>query len=712
VAKQKPTPDKSLVIDHGTLVDWVNEADDATLESRTWSEKSRDYYDSKQISATEAKVLKQRKQAPVVINRIKPKIDGLAGMERQNRTTARAYPRTPLHEKDATGATEAIRFVLDDNFFSQLRSQAWDNLTIEGTGGLEVVVKPYGKDFKICLHHVMWDRIIYDPHSRRKDFSDARYLGQVMWMDYDQALAEFPEGKDILETMQQGSDTYDDKPRWMDSKRKRVKIVELYYLDGRDWYYACFTMGGYLKPKKISPYVNEEGETEHPYEFASLFVDREGSRYGAVLQYLDVQDEINKRRSKALHLMSVRQIMLERGAVEDVNKTRQELAKPDGVIEITPGMEFELLKTNDMAAAQFNLLQEAKNEIDAVGYNAAASGKESKSMSGVALESRRMAGQTEIATMFDVLRHMDIRIYRKVWKRIKQYWKAEKWLRVTDDRYNLKWVPINYKAPGQEKMVNNIAELDVDIIIDDAPDSVTMQQEEFVALSEMVKSGIPVPPSAIIEASNLKNKDRILAEMKQGQVNPEQVKKLQEEMQAIQQENQALKADQQTEMAKIATKSKADQEALAAKHQQALAELEIKKQVQAAELQLMREKAAAEIQLEREKAQAQIALEREKASAQVELEQMKIAASSDGEVDKAITEVKTLATVHDAKLKGAVAADEAKDQAKKEGDSKAQAKAMQGEMKQFAEQIVKQLAQKKKVTMTLSDGRTAEAEIG
>jgi hypothetical protein len=37
---------------------------------------------------------------------------------------------------------------------------------------------------------------------------------------------------------------------------------------------------------------------------------------------------------------------------------------------------------------------------------------------------------------------------------------------------------------------------------------------------------------------------------------------------------------------------------------------------------------------------------------------------------------------------------------------------MQGEMKEFAEQIVKQLAQKKKVKMRLSDGRTAEAEIG
>lgn len=612
--------ESNLKIDHDTLVEWVNEADTATVDSRTNAERCRDYYDSRQISESEARSLKKRKQAPVVINRIKPKIDGLAGMERTNRTTAKAYPRTPKHDKDATGATEAIRFVLQDNFYPQLRSSAWENLTVEGTGGVEVIVKPYGKDFKICIHHIMWDRIIYDPHSRRRDFSDARYLGQVVWMDYDQALDTYPDGQDVLENMQSGSETYDDKPRWLDTKRKRVKIVELYYLDGKDWYYACFTMGGFLKPKKISPYKNEEGETEHPYEFASLFVDREGQRYGATLQYLDVQDEINKRRSKALHLMSVRQVMLERGAVEDVNKARAELARPDGVVEVTPGMVFEVLKTGDMAAAQFNLLQEAKNEIDAVGYNAAASGKEQKSMSGIALENRRMAGQTEIAPMFDVLKHMDVRVYRKIWNRIKEYWREEKWLRVTDDPANMRFVALNYKDPSTGQMQNDIAALDVDIIIDDAPDSVTMQQEEFVALSEMVKSGIPIPPTAIIEASNLKNKDRILQEMRQGMQIPPEVK---EQMQKMQQENIQLKAGAQVEQMKLQAEVQADRAKLSMERGKMAAEIQLKREMAAAEIQLEREKARNEIMLEREKLRGEMAIEGAKAANEASLENAK-----------------------------------------------------------------------------------------
>src|SRR3990167_8109808 len=288
---------------HSKLVTWVNESDDATQKSRELSEKCRDYYDSRQWTAAEVAKLKSQKQAATVINRIKPKMDALMGMEKSAKTTAKAFPRTPKHEESAEAATESIRFVLQDNAFDQARSGVWENILIEGTGGCEIIAKPGGElgegDMKIIIRHIMWDRLIYDPHSRRKDFSDARYLGQVIWMDHDEAAALYPQGKDILETMQTGSSTYNDKPRWMDTTRKRVKVVELYYARDKDIWYACFTGGGYLKASQISPYKNEEGETEWPYEFASAFVDRAGGRYGPEVQLLDVQDEINKRRSKA-----------------------------------------------------------------------------------------------------------------------------------------------------------------------------------------------------------------------------------------------------------------------------------------------------------------------------------------------------------------------------------------------------------------------------
>ena len=639
--------------EHTKLIKWVNECDQGSVQTtHEMSQKCRNYYDSAQWTEAERSKLAAQKQAATVINRIKPKMDGLMGMESANRTTAKAQPRTPKHAAGATAATEAVRYCLQDNFYNELRSETWENLTIEGTGGVEVIAEEMddSDEIRITINNIMWDRIIYDPHSRRKDFSDARYLGQVVWMDYDEAVALYPAAADVLETMQAGNNTYEDKPRWMDNNRRRVKIVELYYYksDGEVWY-ACFTRGGWCKAPKISPYVNEEKETEWPYEFGSLFVTTEGVRYGAAFQYLDVQDEINKRRSKALHLMSVRQTFGTAGAVADVDKARAEMAKPDGHVEFAYGelnKDFGVLPTGDMAAAQFNLLTEAKMEIDAVGYNAAASGKDTRAISGVALRQRTQASQTELAPMFNVLKHLDIRVYRKVWNRIKQYWSAEKWIRVTDDENNLKFVGLNKPVTKGESLIqqaqqggatpevlqqlavriqtdptmkqivsteNDIAQLDVDIVMDDAPDTVTQEVEDFQAMAEMVKSGFPLPPEAVIMASPLSNKDKILKMMKeQPQIPPEMKEKLeqmQEQMQKLSEENQALKQDQQSEQMKVQASVAESQAKLQLATQEAQATLALQKEKQEGEAALARAKAEADFALKKYVAEMEMEME-------------------------------------------------------------------------------------------------------
>jgi hypothetical protein len=751
-----------LKIDHGVLCEWVTEFEDAMEDSRALSEKSRDYYDSKQWTEAEVRKLKAQKQAPTVSNRIKPKIDSLMGMETTNRTTAKAFPRTQKHEKASEAATESIRFVLKDNSFETVRSSAFENMLIEMSGGCEVIVKPSKKDekdYKVIINHIPCDRQFYDPHCRTKHVTEktSRYAGQIVWMDLDEAIDQYPEGKDVLNSMLDGSSAFEDKPRWFDSKRKRAKIVEIYYNKEGDIYYSCFTKTGYLEKPKISPYKNEEEETEWPYEYASLFVDRDGGRYGAVRQLLDMQDEINKRRSKALHLMSVRQVRGERGAVEDVEKARKELAKPDGYIETTPGMEFEVLKTGDMAAAQFNLLTEAKQEIDAVGANAALMGKTTnQDASGRALLAREAAGKTELAPVFDVLKGWDYRVYKKVWNRIHQYWKAEKWIRVTDDEQNLRWVGLNKPMtrgelalqtaqeqgadpqalaqlqqqiamdPMSKEVVhtqNDIVEMDVDLVLDDVPDAITSQIEDFQTLGEMVKSGFPIPPMAVIEASPLTNKSRILKMMKeQPQVPPqiqEQMKKMQEELQKTTEENQQLKAGAQVEGAKIQADQQASAAKMAMQKAEKEAELQLQREAQAAELQLAREKAAAEIEIKRMMAEADLEIETKKLELNDKHETNKLAMQHRHETAKiAMTDDHENKKLDIEKQKMKKEAD-----AKKEVDGEAVApellKTMKGMVDTFTkamesrdkhmESLVKEISKPKTITAKSSSGATLTA---
>ena len=90
----------------------------------------------------------------------------------------------------------------------------------------------------------------------------------------------------------------------------------------------------------------------------------------------------------------------------------------------------------DLATAQFQLLQEAKNAIDLKGPNATEMGDKtggSNAASGRAIIASQQGGMTQLAHLTDRLRNLDIRVFRAVWARIRQFWTAEKWIRVTDD---------------------------------------------------------------------------------------------------------------------------------------------------------------------------------------------------------------------------------------------------------------------------------------
>jgi Skp family chaperone for outer membrane proteins len=142
---------------------------------------------------------------------------------------------------------------------------------------------------------------------------------------------------------------------------------------------------------------------------------------------------------------------------------------------------------------------------------------------------------------------------------------------VTDNETNLRWVglnrPITAAEALQQKGVqvpppellepetaaqmgqvvgieNEVAVLDVDIILDEAPDAVTVAQEQFEQLTQMVQAGLQIPPDIIIEASSLRNKEQLLERMRSGGQTPEQqqaAQQAQQQQQAIQQ--QAIQLD-------------------------------------------------------------------------------------------------------------------------------------------------------------------------
>ena len=106
-----------------------------TIVARELSERDQDYDDHIQWTDTEVALLDSRNQAAVVINRVKVKVNLLTGLQTKSATRPKAMPRTPQHEEAADAATEAMRFVTDNNDFDMQSSQVFRNQVVWGYGG-------------------------------------------------------------------------------------------------------------------------------------------------------------------------------------------------------------------------------------------------------------------------------------------------------------------------------------------------------------------------------------------------------------------------------------------------------------------------------------------------------------------------------------------------------------------------------------------------
>jgi hypothetical protein len=525
--------------DLGKLRRMVENSTDMTSEAREASERDRDYYDGYQWTATERATLEKRKQPVITINRIKRKIDAMIGIEQRGRVDPRAFPREPGDEDAADLATKALVFVEETERVDEKRSSAFENLLIEGYGGVEICAEPDKYGWTPKVKRLRWEELFFDPHSREKDFSDASYMGVLKWMSLDAATAfarkfsdKSPEElEDILDWTEStdAGETHDDRPRnegsfvWADKKQKRVRVAQMYYKNGDVWHLAVFTGKGELYNAE-SPYTDVDGKPENAIILMSAYVDRENRRYGLVRDMIPQQDEINKRRSKLLHSLNVRQTMGAKGAV-DVAKVKRELSMPDGHVEWDTAYQeggqapFQLIPQTDQIQGQFALLQEAKAEIDMLGPNASLLGQLEGQQSGRAIMAQQQAGLAELAPIYDSLRDWTERVYRALWARIKQFWDAPRWIRITEVNEAPQFIGINVPQMTMmgPQIVNSVAELDVDIIVDQAPDYATLRAEQFEKLAEMAAQGYPIPPEAIIEASDLRNKKKLLEGIKASQ---------------------------------------------------------------------------------------------------------------------------------------------------------------------------------------------------
>lgn len=519
-------------------------------DNRKDQENNYRYYDGQSLTKEERDALKERGQPDIVINRFRVAINGILGVVSHSRSDPRALGRTIADADASDVATDCLRYVTQRNRFKFEKVHCLkDNLL----GGVCAMLVGVTDDDDIDLVPIRWEEFFYDPRSRRPDLKDARYMGIAKWMyadevkDLDESEAHstavdnaFDQGGISGRTGNGTDDTFDDRPidqSWIDSNNKRLMVVEVYEKIKGKWWRCVYWDGGIIEEGE-SPYLDDKGRPCNPIEAQSCYVNIDNDRIGYATDLRDLQDEITKRRSKALWEISSNQIeAADPSAIEvSADEARKEAARPDGVIPYG----WKKVAGTDKSAGNMALLNEAKNEMERFSPNPAMLGRQGADTSGRAMLARQQAGLIELAVVLDQFEDWELRIYKQIWYRCKQFWTEPMWIRVTEDSEDPRYIGLNQpitevpqldeagqpvlnpqtgepvmRAVTEEEQnalgYNNlVAEMDVDIMIDTAPETATIMAEQLTELRNMVASNPnyanEVPFEIFLEMTNMPRK--------------------------------------------------------------------------------------------------------------------------------------------------------------------------------------------------------------
>lgn len=576
---------------HTKLMGYYRQELDRQELNRAEMAVDEDYYDNIQWTQEEMDALKERGQAPLVYNVISQSVNWIIGSEKRGRSDFKVLPRRKDGGKAAERKTALLKYLSDVNLLPFERSHAFEEAVKAGLGWLESQIQGDDDGEPITARAESWRNIIFDSAYRNLDMSDCRYLFRVKWVDLDVALALFPERAEQLErSATDGDDTWgvdnEDGDEAMDSLeferasggaareekgegRRRVRLIEAWYRTPvkvdklRGWksdfrgeiydpederhqlevnegraevgkgvvmrMHVCIMTTQDLLWHSPSPYRHNR------YPFTPIWGfrrARDGMPYGVIRWMRGMQDDVNKRMSKALYILSSNKVIMDEGAVEDLELFREEVARPDAVIQKRPGKALEINVDRDLGPAHLELASRSMNMIQQVGgVTDELLGRSTNAVSGVAVQARQEQGSVATNKLFDNLRLAFQQHGEKELSLIEQFMTEEKQFRITNQRGTPEYVAINDGLPE-----NDITRTKADFIVDEAEWRATMRQ---AAVQQLLDLATKLPPEItmtmldlLVENMDIPNRDELVKRIRAitGQRDPDAEEPTPEEM--------------------------------------------------------------------------------------------------------------------------------------------------------------------------------------
>ena len=625
--KKNPLDSPKIVQLHKDVQVWFDQESQRQAANRFQMALDEDYYDSLQWDEEDARVLTERGQAPVVYNEIKASIDWMIGTERRMRIDYKVLARRKDGAENAEAKTGLLKYLADTNNSEFHRSRAFDDAIKAGMGVLETGLRGDPTEELLYERYQDWRSTLYDSNSVEHDLSDARYFFRWKDLDDDIALAYFADRADIIRasTKNEGASDPDEwynskrtdpsedwQPRtgrympydgtaFASSQRRTVRFYECWYrtpvmrkvfidgdlsgkkFDKNDPAHVAAANDGYGLYDKLEmeirviiyTSVGVVYEGASPYRHGRFpFVvtwcyrrKRDNAPYGCIRPLRDAQDGLNKRHSKAHHILSTRRVIMDKGAVDDIEETREEVARPDSMLVVNQGKRFDVNTDIQLAQEHIALMEGDANYIRKLsGVNDENLGRKTNATSGVAIQSRQEQGSVVSTEPFDNHRFALQQLGEIELSLVEQFYSEAKVIRLLGGRGQANFVELN--MPDETgRIVNDITAMEADFVISEQDYKSTLRQAMFESLFDimgrMAQMGGPGLQAAmnmldlVVDMADLPNNEELVKRIREinGQRDPDAEQSPEEqqaEIAAKQQQAAQVEMQQRAAVANVA----------------------------------------------------------------------------------------------------------------------------------------------------------------
>jgi hypothetical protein len=589
---------------------------------RREADRAADFYDGNQLSPDDVEALKDRGQPPLITNIIKPTIDTVLGIEAKSRSDWRVRPEDDEECDDdlAEALSVKLKHAEIESRADRAISDAYGGQIKAGLGWVEVANEndPFKCPYRVRYVHRR--EIFWDWRGEQPDLSDARYLIRRRWLELEHAIALMPQyaslfrmttggwaGFDplleqdsrLVQSWEIERDTRIAAVDWRDIQRMRICLYEIWYRKWVRGYIMTLPNGTKLEVDFDNPRHQEAivagiakvkqatfqkvrlawytgphflYDVPSPYQhkhfpYVPFFGHREDLTnvpYGLIRSMISPQQEINARKSKMLWSLNSRRVIVDSDAVIDHGRTMQEVARPDAYVILNanrkPNSTFRVEPGADLATQQFQVMQEAKQEIsEASGIHKSMQGQTSGATSGLAINSLVEQGLNTLAEINDNFRYSRRLVGEMLFELVKQNLMQTPVKVTIGEGKQKKIIVLNQPAQdpqtGQIVTINDVAKVKAKVVLDDVPSTPTYRMQQLQMLTEITKS---LPPQLqgyvidfVVEATDMPKRHDLADRLRTavGIQDPEQqAAAAQQQAQIAQMQMQMAQAEQEAKI--------------------------------------------------------------------------------------------------------------------------------------------------------------------